>query len=182
MLLGREPKDFDDCYGCYTGRDQKTLQELSSHWAAISASTYPFHDEIIEVATFRSNSAEVLDEGVLPPFILTEVMERNPDNQNAQTPMPNPERPKLPRMLKTKGGMILRDNVFGSPEEDALRRDFTVNALFYSIEDFTVIDYVGGMKDLLKRIYSDHRRTAGAIYRRPCENGEGCPVRCYTWF
>jgi poly(A) polymerase len=53
-------------------------------------------------------------------------------------------------MLKTEGGMILRDNVFGTPEEDALRRDFTVNALFYSIADYSVIDYVGGMKDLRK--------------------------------
>ncbi len=53
-------------------------------------------------------------------------------------------------MLKTEEGMILSDNVFGTPEEDALRRDFTVNALFYSIADFSVIDYVGGMEDLRK--------------------------------
>lgn len=39
-------------------------------------------------------------------------------------------------------------NVFGSPEEDAARRDFTINALFYNIADFSVIDYVGGLKDL----------------------------------
>ena len=61
-------------------------------------------------------------------------------------------------MLKTEGGMILRDNVFGTPEEDALRRDFTVNALFYNIADFSVIDYVGGMQDLrsgLIRIIGD---------------------------
>ena len=54
--------------------------------------------------------------------------------------------------------MILRDNLFGTPEEDALRRDFTVNALFYNIADFSVIDYVGGMKDLrrgLIRIIGD---------------------------
>ena len=51
-------------------------------------------------------------------------------------------------MLKTEDGMILRDNVFGTPEEDAIRRDFTVNALFYNIADFSVIDYVGGMEDL----------------------------------
>jgi poly(A) polymerase len=48
----------------------------------------------------------------------------------------------------TEDGMILRDNVFGTPEEDALRRDFTVNALFYNIADFSIIDYVGGMQDL----------------------------------
>jgi poly(A) polymerase len=61
-------------------------------------------------------------------------------------------------MLKNEDGMILRDNVFGTPEEDALRRDFTVNAMFYNVADFSVIDYVDGMKDLrqgLIRIIGD---------------------------
>jgi tRNA nucleotidyltransferase/poly(A) polymerase len=44
--------------------------------------------------------------------------------------------------------MIRRDNTFGTPEEDAFRRDFTVNALFYDIATFSVIDYVGGLEDL----------------------------------
>ncbi len=44
------------------------------------------------------------------------------------------------------------DNMFGSPEEDARRRDFTVNGLFYDIESFSVIDYVGGIEDLQKRV------------------------------
>ena len=42
----------------------------------------------------------------------------------------------------------LMGNVFGTPEEDAWRRDFTVNALFYNLDDFTVIDHVGGLEDL----------------------------------
>ncbi len=49
---------------------------------------------------------------------------------------------------QTEGGMILRDNVYGTIEEDALRRDFTVNALYYNIADFSVVDYAGGMRDL----------------------------------
>ena len=48
--------------------------------------------------------------------------------------------------------MLRRENFFGTPEEDALRRDFTVNALFYNIADFTVIDYVGGLDDIENRI------------------------------
>ena len=47
--------------------------------------------------------------------------------------------------------LIRRDNTFGTPEEDAFRRDFTVNALFYDIATFSVIDYVGGLEDLEKR-------------------------------
>jgi poly(A) polymerase len=48
--------------------------------------------------------------------------------------------------------LIRRDNTFGSPEEDAFRRDFTVNALFYDIATFTVIDYVSGLEDLTNRL------------------------------
>jgi poly(A) polymerase len=48
--------------------------------------------------------------------------------------------------------LIRRDNTFGSPEEDAFRRDFTVNALFYDIASFTVIDYVSGLEDLTNRL------------------------------
>jgi poly(A) polymerase len=47
--------------------------------------------------------------------------------------------------------LIRRDNTFGTPEEDAFRRDFTVNALFYDIATFSVIDYVGGLEDLERR-------------------------------
>ena len=46
----------------------------------------------------------------------------------------------------------LEDNTFGTPETDAYRRDFTVNGLFYNIRDFSVIDWVGGMSDLKKKV------------------------------
>ena len=45
-------------------------------------------------------------------------------------------------------GRIMRDNVFGTIEEDAIRRDFTVNALYYNIADFSIIDYADGLNDL----------------------------------
>lgn len=51
-----------------------------------------------------------------------------------------------------QNGMLLRDNIFGSIEEDAQRRDFTINSLYYSVADFTVRDYVGGMRDLQQGI------------------------------
>jgi len=47
-----------------------------------------------------------------------------------------------------EGGPVTSDNTFGTPWEDAFRRDFTVNALFYDISNFSVIDYVNGLKDL----------------------------------
>jgi poly(A) polymerase len=53
-----------------------------------------------------------------------------------------------PVVERTAGGRILSDNVYGSIEDDAWRRDFTVNALYYDIDNFAVLDYVGGMTDL----------------------------------
>ncbi len=50
------------------------------------------------------------------------------------------------------GGRLLRDNVYGSIEDDAIRRDFTANALFYAIEDFSLRDYVGGFEDVQRRL------------------------------
>ena len=51
-----------------------------------------------------------------------------------------------------EGGRLLRDNVYGTIEDDAIRRDFTANALYYAIEDFSVRDYVGGYDDVQARL------------------------------
>lgn len=50
--------------------------------------------------------------------------------------------------IKTQDGLLLRDNVYGTLEDDIWRRDFTVNALYYNIADFTVVDFAKGMEDL----------------------------------
>lgn len=52
---------------------------------------------------------------------------------------------------QSEKGILLRDNVYGDIKSDALRRDFTVNALYYSPEDGTILDYAGGIEDLQKR-------------------------------
>lgn len=51
-----------------------------------------------------------------------------------------------------ENGRLVRDNVYGSIEDDAIRRDFTCNALYYAIEDFSVRDYVGGFEDVQARV------------------------------
>jgi poly(A) polymerase len=67
------------------------------------------------------------------------------------------------------GDRILRDNVYGTREEDVVRRDFTVNALYYRIEDFSLIDHVGALEDIeLRRL-----RTIGDPEQRYRED----PVR-----
>ncbi len=54
--------------------------------------------------------------------------------------------------VKSEQGLILRDNVYGTIPEDAFRRDFSVNALYYNIADFSVVDYCEGMADLQHKI------------------------------
>lgn len=70
---------------------------------------------------------------------------------------------------QTRSGMIVRDNVYGTLEEDAWRRDFTVNALYYNIKDFSLIDYTGGLKDIKKQLI----RSIG----KPSERYREDPVR-----
>ena len=60
---------------------------------------------------------------------------------------PEPDEQAAPGEL-----LITSDNTYGTPRQDAFRRDFTINALFYNIADYTVIDYVGGIEDLRKRL------------------------------
>lgn len=71
--------------------------------------------------------------------------------------------------IQTEKGEIIRTDSFGTPAEDALRRDITINGLFYNIADFSLIDYVGGMTDLERKVI----RTIGD----PDERLQQDPVR-----
>ncbi len=155
LLLGREPKDFDIATDATPNEIKKIFRNCRLIGRRFRLAHIHFHDEIIEVATFRSSTMDEPEpENAQPagqePHPAIQAGEGTPPDTAPPAPaeaLPA-VKPKAPRMLKTEDGMILRDNVFGTPEEDAIRRDFTVNALFYNIADFSVIDYVGGMQDL----------------------------------
>lgn len=66
----------------------------------------------------------------------------------AAVPEPDGEDPEAP----VETSQIISDNTFGSEETDALRRDITINALFYDLSTFSIIDYVGGMADLKAKL------------------------------
>lgn len=55
-------------------------------------------------------------------------------------------------VIHAESGMLVRDNIYGTLEEDVQRRDFTINAIYYNIADFTLLDFVGGLKDLQAKI------------------------------
>jgi len=161
LLLGREPKDFDIATDASPNEVKRVFRNCRLIGRRFRLAHIHFHDEIIEVATFRSN---ITDESEAPAaagaVVMPEPPAPAPGGEASPLPAAAPatSRPRPPRMLKTEDGMILRDNVFGTPEQDAIRRDFTVNALFYSIADYSVIDYVNGMADLrngLIRIIGD---------------------------
>lgn len=127
LLLGREPKDFDVVTNATPGEVKRMFHSCRLVGRRFRLAHIHFKEEIIEVATFRSQAADEPE---------PEVVETRGREQ------------RHPQMLKDDEGMILRDNVFGTPEEDALRRDFTVNALAYDIADFSIIDFASGLADL----------------------------------
>ena len=126
LLLGREPKDFDVVTSATPNEVKRIFRNCRLIGRRFRLAHLHYGDEIIEVATFRSQAAD----------------EAEPETHGAE------QRQWHPRSLKDDDGMILRDNVYGTPSEDALRRDFTVNALYYNIVDFSIIDYTGGLADL----------------------------------
>ncbi|MDY6797127.1 MAG: polynucleotide adenylyltransferase PcnB [Pseudomonadota bacterium] len=121
VLLGGKPKDFDIA----TNATPEEVHELFRNSRLIGRRFRIVHvlfgREVIEVTTFRGNAADSDDD------------EEDDDRRTSEH------------------GLLLRDNVYGTLEEDALRRDFTVNALYYCIRDFTVIDFANGIEDLRNR-------------------------------
>lgn len=128
LLLGREPKDFDVATDAVPGRIKKLFRNCRLVGRRFRLAHLHFANEIVEVSTFRGSSPGELEEQVVAV--------------QGKDSVPQPHR------LVNKDGLVLRDNVFGSPADDAWRRDFTVNALAYNIVDFSILDFVGGMEDL----------------------------------
>jgi poly(A) polymerase len=123
LLLGRRPKDFDIGTSAHPYQVKKLFRNCWIIGRRFRLAHVKFGQKVIEVATFRRQVApgeEVVQDGV---------------------PAPDPTTPEGEHLIH-------RDNTFGTPEEDAFRRDFTINALFYDIATFAVIDYVGGLDDL----------------------------------
>jgi poly(A) polymerase len=118
LLLGHEPKDFDVATDATPEEVRQVFRNCRLIGRRFRLAHVFFGPEIIEVATFRGSAVPAGQDGT--------------DDDT----------------LRTENGMILRDNVYGSIAEDAMRRDFTVNALYYNIADFSLVDYAGGLADI----------------------------------
>ena len=127
LLLGLQPKDFDIATNALPEEVKALFRNCRLIGRRFRLAHVFYGSEIVEVATFRA-AHEWQPE------------ERDEDEWRAAGE--NSER------LLDARGRILRDNVYGTIEEDVWRRDFTANALYYNIEDFSVWDFVGGVEDV----------------------------------
>lgn len=134
LLLGVRPKDFDVATNALPDEVRRLFRNCRLIGRRFRLAHVHFGSEIIEVATFRASSAPEREE--------LEDLEADGPPAAADDPE---DRAIDPR------GRILRDNVYGTIEEDVWRRDFAANALYYNIEDFSVWDFVGGVADVAAR-------------------------------
>src|SRR3954470_6394784 len=123
LLLGRRPKDFDVATSATPNQIRHLFRNCRIIGRRFRLAHIFFGPQIIETSTFRANPREVEDEP----------SESGGDSDGGDL-------------------LIRRDNVFGSAEEDARRRDFTINGLFYDLEAGKVIDHVNGLVDLEARV------------------------------
>ncbi len=129
ILLGLKPKDFDIATDATPEQIKSIFRSSRIIGRRFRIVHVHFGREIIEVSTFRAvTNADNVE-------VVQGLTRRDTHIDAAQS----------------AEGMILRDNVYGTIEEDVLRRDFTVNALYYTVKNFVVHDYVNGMADVAGR-------------------------------
>jgi poly(A) polymerase len=119
LLLDLSPKDYDVATSATPEQVRATFRNSRLIGRRFKLAHVHFGREIIEVATFRAGHA---------------------DESNAQ--------PGREQSLQSESGRLLRDNIYGSLEEDAQRRDFTINALYYDTRTGNIHDYVNGVQDI----------------------------------
>lgn len=142
LLLGRRPKDFDIGTSAHPYQVKKLFRNCWIIGRRFRLAHVKFGTKVIEVATFRRQvqpGEEIVQDGVPAPE------QHHALAAGAETAETGGA---ADRHARDEAQLIHRDNTFGTPEEDAFRRDFTINALFYDIATFSIIDYVGGLDDL----------------------------------
>jgi poly(A) polymerase len=142
LLIGRRPKDFDIGTSAHPYQIKKLFRNCWIIGRRFRLAHVRFGPKVIEVATFRKQVAA--GEEVGPD---EREADRTREDLDVIDDQPGAVREEGHSDRRTDH-LIQRDNTFGTPQEDAFRRDFTINALFYDIATFSIIDYVGGLDDL----------------------------------
>jgi len=127
LLLGGHPKDFDIATDATPEQVKKLFRSARIIGRRFKIVHVRFGREVIEVTTFRGSHED-------------------------PAPASKGKRIDNHQSARSESGMLLRDNVYGTVEQDAVRRDLTINALYYTTKDFAVYDYTHGLRDLKKRL------------------------------
>jgi poly(A) polymerase len=158
LLLGIRPKDFDVATNALPEEVRHLFRNCRLIGRRFRLAHVHFGQEIIEVATFRATAAPEREDA--------EVEEVEDDDAEEGTGIPLDEHGDINGNVGTpdylppsdsehrafdQTGRILRDNIYGTIEEDVWRRDFACNGLYYSIEDFSIWDFVRGVRDVQER-------------------------------
>ncbi len=156
LLLGIRPKDFDVATNALPEEVRRLFRNCRLIGRRFRLAHVHFGHEIIEVATFRAAAAPEREEA--------EDQDSDAENEAGQveggeSAVPASSAPAADytapfdsehRAFDTTG-RILRDNIYGTIEEDVWRRDFAANGLYYSIDDFSIWDFVDGVNDVRAR-------------------------------
>jgi len=158
LLVGKEPKDFDVATDATPEQVQSLFRRSRIIGRRFQIVHVGFGDQIVEVSTFRALAGSGEPEAAPPPADADESggqqaqrHARTDQALGARRERRNGSREVLP-VAQTRSadesGRLLRDNIFGEQHEDAARRDFTINAMFYDPSTQTVLDYHGGVGDI----------------------------------
>lgn len=157
LLVGRYPKDFDVATAALPQQVRDTFGNCRLIGRRFRLAHVMFRDHIVEVATFRKAPSPSSPEDVEADMELEDDEAALEGGEEVHTPQRDADL------------LIREDNEFGTPIEDAFRRDFTINGLYYDTVRGEVLDFVGGMDDIEARLV----RTVGIPERRFRED----PVR-----
>lgn len=139
LLLGITPKDFDVATNALPDEVRRLFRNCRLIGRRFRLAHVHFGQEIIEVATFRAAAAPEREDA-----------EDDGDEEAAARAPASTAEDSTHRAFDTSG-RILRDNIYGTIEEDVWRRDFTANGLYYNIDDFSIWDFVDGVSDVRAR-------------------------------
>ena len=147
LLLHVKPKDFDVATDATPEEVQRLFRRAHIIGRRFRLVHVMFGSDTIEVSTFRAGGPSTAEAAMAATPTAPPVVQVIPPSTGGR----RDRKSGGPLQMADEHGRVLRDNVFGSQEEDAARRDFTVNALFYDPATQTVIDYHHGVDDLKAR-------------------------------
>jgi poly(A) polymerase len=173
LLLGTQPKDFDVATSALPEEVHRLFRRSRLIGRRFRLAHVMYGSETVEVSTFRAANLAESDEADGEPGHTVDAREPGGSGRSGRSHEParaidrhgrqrshepasavdqhGRQRSHEPASAVDQHGRVVRDNVYGTREQDAARRDFTVNALYYDPSNETILDFHRGMRDLKKK-------------------------------